>query len=301
MKIIKIKQRADEEYVQDFLALQEQKNVSKETLDSHRYALDHLFKKDYSLTDIRDKLRECLPKSMNDSYFNKRLNTYRQFFDYLVKEEVVNENLAKEWKYRKRNVQIVNVQDEDVQRFLSAIKRDTFSSFRDYVFAMLILDSGLRPTEALRLFITDLDIPALEINIRAETTKTHRFRRVPVSPLTMRLLVKLISYRPEEWKQKFIFCTYSGGYLNPWSMQDRFRDIGKKAGVNISPYQLRHIFATSYIRNGGDAFTLQHILGHTTMEMTQVYVNLNINDIHEKHTKVSTLNNFLKKSIIKLK
>jgi integrase/recombinase XerD len=52
---------------------------------------------------------------------------------------------------------------------------------------------------------------------------------------------------------------------------------------------LRHTFAFFYIRNGGDAFSLQEILGHNTLEMARIYVNLARRDVAEQHKKYSPM------------
>lgn len=67
---------------------------------------------------------------------------------------------------------------------------------------------------------------------------------------------------------------------------------GRKAGiegVRVSPHTLRHTFAVLYIRNGGDSFSLQEILGHSTLEMTRRYVHLARRDISEQHKKFSPM------------
>ena len=74
---------------------------------------------------------------------------------------------------------------------------------------------------------------------------------------------------------------------------------GRKAGiegVRVSPHTLRHTFAVLYIRNGGDSFSLQEILGHSTLEMTRRYVHLARRDVSEQHKKFSPMESLLKNS-----
>ena len=60
-------------------------------------------------------------------------------------------------------------------------------------------------------------------------------------------------------------------------------------GVRVSPHTLRHTFATQYILNGGDAFSLQQILGHSTLEMVKIYVRLANRDVALQHKKYSPI------------
>src|SRR5271168_2940756 len=67
-------------------------------------------------------------------------------------------------------------------------------------------------------------------------------------------------------------------------------------GVRVSPHTLRHTFAVMYIRNGGDSFSLQEILGHSTLEMTRRYVHLARRDVAEQHKKFSPMEALAKDS-----
>ena len=74
--------------------------------------------------------------------------------------------------------------------------------------------------------------------------------------------------------------------------------LGKAAsieGVRMSPHTLRHTFAVLYIRNGGDSFSLQEILGHSTLGMTKRYVNLASRDVAEQHKKFSPMEGLMGK------
>ena len=55
-----------------------------------------------------------------------------------------------------------------------------------------------------------------------------------------------------------------------------------------------HIFALGFIKNGGDPFTLQRIMGHTRLDQTRAYINLIRIDLVNNHTKSTPLNQFLR-------
>jgi len=91
---------------------------------------------------------------------------------------------------------------------------------------------------------------------------------------------------------------FVGHYGDPID-RTRLRDIVKKRckkagikGIRPSPHTLRHTCAVWYLRNGGDTFTLQRLLGHTSQEMTRRYCEtLNSEDVQKKHTSYSPADN----------
>jgi integrase len=69
-----------------------------------------------------------------------------------------------------------------------------------------------------------------------------------------------------------------------------FARLRRRSGIaRLHPHLLRHTFATNYLIAGGDVFTLQQILGHTTLEMTRRYVTLASTHVSLQHRKFSPM------------
>lgn len=286
-----------------FLQIQEGRGLVKKTIDVQRNILDILLRQKGFSLDNEDGLTQVVAKlfaGKKEAYYNKMLATYRQFFDYLVKERILSTNPVNRFKSRKEQPRIVLHDSSSIKKFINAINKDTFAGLRDYTLCILMLDTGIRPSEAIQIRIDDIDYNSKQICVRSEYSKTRKERYLPISIQTLHSLQKIISYRADEWKDDIpVLCGYEGQILKTSAIQNRFLDLSKIVGIKVTPYHLRHTFALHFIRNGGDAFALQRIMGHTKMDMTRLYVSLGVNDIAEKHKQATPLHNFIESKRVK--
>ncbi len=105
--------------------------------------------------------------------------------------------------------------------------------------------------------------------------KGSKERTIPISPRTSKMIWKYLTSRKEERLSEYLFITKEGQKQTRGSVLRIVRSIGQRAGVmKATVHRFRHTFAVNYLRNGGDAFSLQMMLGHSTMEMVKNYLAL---------------------------
>ena len=114
-------------------------------------------------------------------------------------------------------------------------------------------------------------------------------------------LNRYLRLKPERWSE-YLFCTRDGNQLRTEGLDLEFRRVCEKVGVHVTPYQLRHSFATFFVENGGNLFVLQQLMGHVDIRMTQRYTE--ISDVqkkqqHEMYTPINVLT--ANKRIVKVK
>jgi hypothetical protein len=159
---------------------------------------------------------------------------------------------------------------------------------RDGALLLLTLDTGIRPSEVLSLRPADVDLATRTLTVGAEVAKTRRTRTLPLSPTTVAALRHLLAARPGAWGADVpLFASETGGRL--FGLRERPERYGRVLGVRGRPYDLRHSFALLYLRQGGDAFSLQRLLGHTDLSMTRRYAALVEADVRDAHEAASPL------------
>ncbi len=89
-----------------------------------------------------------------------------------------------------------------------------------------------------------------------------------------------------------LFLSVAGTPISQESVEKLVQRLRRRADIpRLHPHLFRHSFAVRYLINGGDVFTLQKILGHTTLEMTRRYVTLASGDMKEKNRLYSPIDN----------
>jgi site-specific recombinase XerD len=169
--------------------------------------------------------------------------------------------------------------DEAVRRLLAA------GSVRDRAIVLLMLDTGLRLSEVAGLRGCDLRSDG-SVKVLG---KGARERIVPVGNAARQALLRYLRQLPRANLDEPIFRARAGGSLSARGVQQVFNRLKARAGIpgRCSPHLLRHTFARSYLVNGGDAFSLQRMLGHTTLDMVKRYVALSDADLAVRHQTAS--------------
>ncbi|MGA2821279.1 MAG: tyrosine-type recombinase/integrase, partial [Anaerolineales bacterium] len=179
---------------------------------------------------------------------------------------------------------------EEVERMLKAclykreantILRRAFvmrrsTAARDTALLLLLLDTGVRASELCALKVGDLDLKTGKVEIKNGVpggAKGGKGRTVYMGRSARRAIWHYLSKREDGRDQDAPLFLVSGNrLLRPNALLHVIEGIGKRAGVSSAfPHKFRHTFAITYLRSGGDVFTLQQILGHGSLDMVRLY------------------------------
>ena len=162
---------------------------------------------------------------------------------------------------------------------------------RDQAIIYLLLDTGIRASELSRMNIGDLHLGSGRVSIEGKGEK-HRY--VYLADLSKRAVWQYLAERDPDPTEP-LFITVNHKRMSRYWLRKRLSLIGEKAGVeDVYPHRFRYTFAIQYLRNGGDIFTLQMLLGHSSLKMVRYYAKLADVDSHVMHQRASPVDNWLK-------
>ncbi|MEH7121560.1 tyrosine-type recombinase/integrase [Neobacillus vireti] len=238
-------------------------------------------------------------KGLSPFTVNIRLRTLKCFFKFLYDEGHISENPTKRVKLLKTEQDTIEAfSEKQIIDLLNQPDQRSYAGFRDYTLMLLFLDSGIRCNEALGLKIKDFNYDQGIIKVPASLAKNTHARILPISKKTAKSLKTLIKENSVFESQDYIFLSNYGQKIDPSWIRSRIKEYGKKADIKdirVSPHTFRHTFSKMYILNGGDAFTLQRLLDHSTMNMVRKYIQMNSEDIKKQHHQFSPINNLFNK------
>lgn len=184
---------------------------------------------------------------------------------------------------------VLSLLDERQMKVLISFKPKTYRETRLHVAVLLVLDTGLRISEALGLRESDIDVDNLILKVFG---KGQKERLVPFSPELRKRLYRLAQLRTKKGiPNTFVFAGFGGVRWEKRNATHSLHLLQQKLGLpTFGWHRLRHTFATNYLRHGGDIVRLSMVLGHTQITTTQRYLHLLTEDLSASHQRVSILN-----------
>ncbi len=234
-------------------------------------------------------------KGLTGHTVNCYLRAIRALWSWLVREEFIEVNPFDKITIPKPPKKVIMpFSEEQIRALLNTIDTKSTVGFRDWTIILTLLDTGIRVSELTDLKLDDINLAQRCLKVCG---KGNKERIVPIGISVQRAIAKyLTKHRPKPVYplSDNLFLNREGMPLTPNGIESIIERCASKAGiqgVRASPHTFRHTFAITYLRNGGDVFTLQRILGHETLDMVRNYVCLAQYDLQEAHLRCSPVDN----------
>lgn len=216
----------------------------------------------------------------------RRLSALRSFLKYLKQRGLGPPmDLPSTGGYRKPKVLPKALSFELLEKLLSVPDLATPKGLRDRAMLELIYGAGLRVSEACELGMEEVDLEAGALRVTGKRGKT---RYVPLPGETVDWLRRYLeSGRPALLRRplKFVFISDRGLAMRRTTFGLRLQAMARRADLpeHVSPHTLRHTYAVHLLKGGADLRAVQELLGHASLASTQVYTQLDLDEVKRKY------------------
>ena len=232
---------------------------------------------------------------LSNNYLNKHIQSLEKFYEFLIHkgtQGVPPVNLG-QLKLEERDIAVLT--EEEIKQLYKATevesnqpKQESFNA-RDRAMLTVFYGCGLRRNEGVHLTVDDINFDRRILHVRKG--KNYKERFVPFSKTSSKHLQEWVyDHRPgliKSQKEGSLFIGRMGASMLGGSLYTRLKLLQLNTGSielqqkNIGLHTLRHSVATHLLANGMELQKIQRFLGHSSLESTQIYTHLTVQD-HEQ-------------------
>lgn len=232
---------------------------------------------------IRSYIIEMKEAGVENRSINRKISTLRSFYKYNLREKRIDSTPMTGIKSLKQPKELAKfVPEQDIER-LTFVAATTFEAKRDELIFEILYQTGIRQSELRMLKDVDVDGDALTLKVRGKRNKER------IIPIGKELYVMIEEYKGLREEQNFINDNTA------LIVDDKGRDASPKFIYKVvhnilmdittieqkSPHVLRHSFATHLLNRGADIRAIQKLLGHSSLNSTQIYTHNTIDKLKE--------------------
>lgn len=221
---------------------------------------------------------------------NYYLIALRAFLKFLRKREIpcISPERIELAKLPERSLDLIT--NVELERLIGSAKGTEEKALRDRAILELFFSTGLRVSELCSLN-SDIDLTRDELSVRG---KGDKVRVVFISPSAKEAVREYMKKRKDMEEALFVNVSAVGktskkkpARLTPRAIQMMIKTYAAKAGITkkVTPHILRHSFATDLLSNGADIRSVQALLGHASINTTQIYTHVTDAHLREVHKK----------------
>lgn len=265
----------------EFIQEQKFRGNSNYTLDYYKRSLKMFLNfcgNDMDIEDIDVVLFKSYQLYISENLDINRVSvrTYARavkvFLRWLYFEDYIDIDVNKLLLMKATKDVIIPLSDTEVKELIRYYDNSTYLNCRNKTMLMLMLDCGLRLSEVVNLKISDLDLKNNYLIINGKGSKQ---RLVPFGILTKKQLVIYMQYRVNLNNNNSLFLNQNLAAITTNTIKMLFARLKKQEKFKrIYPHLLRHTFATNFIYAGGNLEVLRVLMGHSTINITQIYIHL---------------------------
>ena len=277
-----------------------ERGLSMNSIESYEFDLIQ-FKNFIIENSINESPKKCssstVKRYLYKNFSNKKsrsqarsISALKSFFNYLLFEGEIHSSPLNDIESPKIENKLPEVLTEDeIKRLISSVNLDSEFGQRNKTIIEVLYGTGIRVSELIELKLSNI---FFKENILKVTGKGNKERFVPLGKIALIEIKKYLNNRDKlKINSKFsdiLFLNRYGRQLTRSMIFKVINDSSKNAEIDkkISPHTLRHSYATHLLKNGADLRTIQLILGHESINTTEIYTHLDtfhLEDVLKKY------------------
>ena len=284
------------------------RNLREGTINHYRQSYTQFYKyfgKEMLVSDITEEVYQNYVIYLRETLHNDvSINAYLRDF-ITTMHFLMNEGYLPHFKMQAIKVDRSGVETYSEQELITLLKKPnikkcSFTEYQCWVMTNFLFSTAVRQRSLMYIRIKDLDFDNCMVHV--VVTKNRKNLIVPFNKTLANILQEFLKYRQYKSDEDFLFCNVFGQQLVKSTCYHMLYDYNKRRGVETTGiHRYRHTFAKQWILNGGNVVSLSKLLGHSSLQITQNYINLLVSDVSKEVTTINLLDKFSERTKISMK
>ena len=249
---------------------------------------EYLDKKNLSYNMLtKDNIIDYLKFLDEQNYTNRSisliLSSLRSFYDFLIEEKKLDSNIFKFVSNPKLDKKLPNfLSYEEYRKIYDSIPEDNILNIRNKLIIEMLYATGMRVSELVNLKIENINFSDKSIRVLGKGKKE---RIVYYGQFAEIILDKYLKIRNSN--NEYLILNNKGNKITVRGIEIIIEKLALSAAVknNVTPHTFRHTFATHLLNGGADIKSVQELLGHSSLNTTEVYTHITSDYLKEVYLK----------------
>ena len=236
---------------------------------------------------VRSYIIDLKDEDLKNRSINRKISSLRSFYNYCLREKQISVTPLFGVKSMKQPKELVKfVPEHDIKK-MQFEQNDDFLVRRDEVIFEILYQTGMRQTEMRSLCDDDVNKNSKTIKVHG---KRNKDRIIPVGEELLAMIENYIEIRDRQFPNRnssSLIVDDKGNEASPQFVYGLIHEMLK--GITTieqkSPHVLRHTFATHLLNRGADIRAIQKLLGHSSLNSTQIYTHNTIDKLKDVYKK----------------
>ena len=239
-----------------------------------------------STNAIRSWIMTLTESKISTRSINRKISSLRAYFRWVELNDLDFENptlkiINPKTSYRKMSA----IPENDMQTLLDSLRNEEdFIAFRNYLIILLLYATGIRQAELLSIKEGDISLMLRQIRIVGKGNKER------IIPLGEEIISKITKYidlkRRYNIEETTLFTDEKGKKLSKFQLYSMVHKLLENIAVSErSPHVFRHTCATHLVNEGANIMNVKSLLGHSSIQATEVYTHTTIEELKKEYKR----------------